>query len=67
VRFYGLPVETGALDVSMETNSPAERAGLREGDSLWHSMMSRSGARISKQVWSVTSSPLLDVQNVDKK
>ena len=32
VRFYNLPSETGVLVVSVEKNSPAERAGLREGD-----------------------------------
>jgi S1-C subfamily serine protease len=32
VRFYNLPVETGVLVVSVEKASPAERAGLREGD-----------------------------------
>jgi len=32
VRFYGLPLETGVLVVSVEKNSPAERAGAREGD-----------------------------------
>ena len=32
VRFYGLPLETGVLVVSIEKNSPAERAGVREGD-----------------------------------
>ena len=31
-RFYNLPLETGVLVVSVEKNSPAERAGLREGD-----------------------------------
>src|SRR5437016_2658198 len=32
IRFYDLPLETGVLVVSVEKNSPAERAGLREGD-----------------------------------
>jgi S1-C subfamily serine protease len=32
VRFYGLPLETSVLAVSVEKNSPAERAGVREGD-----------------------------------
>src|SRR5881394_945611 len=32
VRFYNLPGETGVFVVSIEKNSPAERAGLREGD-----------------------------------
>ena len=32
VRFYDLPKETGALVISVEENSPAKRAGLREGD-----------------------------------
>jgi len=32
VRFYRLPLETAILVVSVEKNSPAERAGLRQGD-----------------------------------
>jgi S1-C subfamily serine protease len=31
-RFYNLPLETGVLVVSVEKNSPAEHARLREGD-----------------------------------
>lgn len=32
VRFYNLAVESGILVVSFENNSPAKKAGLREGD-----------------------------------
>jgi S1-C subfamily serine protease len=32
VRFYDLPKETGVIVISFEDNSPAKRAGLREGD-----------------------------------
>ena len=32
VRFYDLAKETGALILSVEENSPAKRAGLRDGD-----------------------------------
>jgi len=32
IRFYRLPVETGVLVVSVEPNSPAERAGIRPND-----------------------------------
>ena len=32
VRYYDLPRETGVIVLSVERNSPAERAGLREGD-----------------------------------
>jgi S1-C subfamily serine protease len=32
VRFYNLPVETGVLVLSVEKDSPAQRASLREGD-----------------------------------
>lgn len=32
MRFYGLPLETAVLVVAIEKNSPAERAGLRQGD-----------------------------------
>jgi S1-C subfamily serine protease len=32
VRFHNLPVESGVLVVSIETGSPAQRAGLHEGD-----------------------------------
>ena len=32
IRFYNLPRETGVLVVSVEKNSPAERAGVRVGD-----------------------------------
>ena len=32
IRFYNLPLETGVLVVSVEKDSPAQVAGLREGD-----------------------------------
>ena len=32
VRFYNLPLETGLLVISVENESPAARAGLRESD-----------------------------------
>ena len=32
VRFYDLPKESGALVLSVEDNSPAKHAGLRDGD-----------------------------------
>src|SRR2546425_2512184 len=32
VRYYNLPAETAILIVSFEANSPARKAGLREGD-----------------------------------
>jgi S1-C subfamily serine protease len=32
VRFYDLPIEMGAVVISVEDGSPAKRAGLREGD-----------------------------------
>ncbi|HEY6337165.1 MAG TPA: trypsin-like peptidase domain-containing protein [Candidatus Sulfotelmatobacter sp.] len=32
VRFYDLPREMGAMVLSVEENSPAKRAGLRDGD-----------------------------------
>lgn len=32
VRFYNLPLETGVLVVSTENDSPAARAGVRQGD-----------------------------------
>jgi len=32
VRFFNLPVESGVRVVSLEAGSPAERAGLQEGD-----------------------------------
>jgi S1-C subfamily serine protease len=35
VRFYQLPVESGVLVVGVEPNSPAEAAGLREGDLIF--------------------------------
>ena len=32
IRFYNLPLETGVLVASVEKDSPAQHAGLREGD-----------------------------------
>jgi S1-C subfamily serine protease len=32
VRFYDLPKETGVMVIGVETGSPAQKAGLREGD-----------------------------------
>ena len=34
IRFHNLPAETGILVVSVEPHSPAEHAGLKEGDVL---------------------------------
>lgn len=34
VRFYDLPKDTGAMVLAVEENSPAKRAGLRQGDIL---------------------------------
>ncbi len=34
VRFHKIPIETGILVISVEPNSPAQRAGLQEGDVL---------------------------------
>ena len=34
VRYYNLPNENGVLVISMDENSPARRAGLREGDTI---------------------------------
>ena len=34
VRHYNLPNENGVLIISMDENSPAKRAGLREGDTI---------------------------------
>ena len=34
VRHYNLPNENGILIISMDENSPAKRAGLREGDTI---------------------------------
>ena len=34
VRYYDLPKETGVIVLAAEDNSPAKRAGLREGDVL---------------------------------
>lgn len=33
-RFYNLPNENGVLVISMDEDSPAKRAGLREGDTI---------------------------------
>src|SRR5438105_9045897 len=43
VRFYDLPKETGALVLSVEDDSPAKRAGLRDGDVI----VALEGQRVS--------------------
>ena len=54
VRFYGLPLETAVLVVSVEKNSPAERSGLRQDDLSWRSMASLSApCIICTRFWSV--------------
>ena len=34
IRFHGLPLESGVLVISIEDHSPAQQAGLHEGDIL---------------------------------
>jgi S1-C subfamily serine protease len=34
IRFHKIPIETGIFVISVEPNSPAQRAGLQEGDVL---------------------------------
>lgn len=35
IRFYKLPIESGVLVLEVEKNSPAERAGVMEGDLIY--------------------------------
>lgn len=74
VRFHSLPVESGILVISVEPQSPAQRAGLREGDIIvsydgqpiagiddLHRLLTEKQVRVRASLTIIRSSEKLDL------